>query len=232
MSRDAAGVTEIGNISDDELHEAARLVRDSMLESLPEKDEHEFSPEFEAKMTKLLARDRAHRSISKALQRVAAVLLLVALGSGVWLSVDVEARGAAVSWLRDVYENSVIYRFFNEADLLFPAYRLDSLNGRFSLVREHESMVAYDVLYRDETSGDWVYFEYHLARDGGILSILDEDSNSEKVSLSDGHADFYMGIAEDGSNSLVWLNNDSEIVFTLNSNLGREDLIAIAEGIK
>ena len=50
-------------ISEERLRTAARAVSQAMIDSLPEPEDchHDFSPEFERKMKKLLRRSRAFR---------------------------------------------------------------------------------------------------------------------------------------------------------------------------
>jgi hypothetical protein len=88
-----------------------------MLEQLPEASEcrHTFSDEFEQKMRELMVRkDHHHSAWHKFAQRAAAVILTVLLGLGAWLAVDQDTRAAVVRWAREVYESSIVYRFFGD----------------------------------------------------------------------------------------------------------------------
>ena len=118
--------------TDGELQEAARKVRQAMLESLPEEDKvpHHFSPAFQEKMGPLLKKAQRMERTRTWKRRTAAAVLVFLLGTGAWLAGDSGARAAVLSWVREVYENSVLYRFFNQGagsdslPALRPSYRL------------------------------------------------------------------------------------------------------------
>ena len=113
-------------------YELDKLARRVMLDAarleyggLPE-EPHPFSPAFERKMKKLLRRGR-HPVWYKALHAAACLLLALLLSGCAVLAVSAEAREVFAGWVREVYENAFVYRFYGEeqgesnAD---PAYRL------------------------------------------------------------------------------------------------------------
>ena len=89
--------------------EADQAIRDSL--PAPAECEHEFSPSFQRKMRRTF-RKAKHPKLPK---YAACFVLAVALASGTWLTVDVEARAAFFAWVREQYEAFVEYRFIGEA---------------------------------------------------------------------------------------------------------------------
>ena len=92
--------------------EADQAIRDSL--PAPAECEHEFSPSFQRKMRRTF-RKAKHPVIYKLPKYAACFVLAVALASGTWLTVDVEARAAFFAWVREQYEAFVEYRFIGEA---------------------------------------------------------------------------------------------------------------------
>lgn len=101
-------------ITEEMLQTAAAEVREAMLASLPKQEtmRHIFSRRFERKMERLI---RKQEGVRQMLGRIAAVFLALLLGGWIWLTVDAGASAAFRKWIQSVYENSIVYRFFNDA---------------------------------------------------------------------------------------------------------------------
>ena len=85
---------------------AARQVSESLLVSLPSSAacDHIFSESFCQKMDKLILRERFRRARKKVLRSAAAIILAIFIAGSAWLAVDVEARTASFSWIKETYE--------------------------------------------------------------------------------------------------------------------------------
>ena len=99
-------------LKDEDIAYAAGLVCQAMIASLPDPEEcrFTFSARFERKMETLIKtqkRQGGHRAFVK---WVLTVLLSILVSAGIWLTVDVEARAAVMSWIREIYEDRIIYR--------------------------------------------------------------------------------------------------------------------------
>lgn len=79
------------SFTDEELTAALTKLYEEKLKALPDPEEceHEFSPEFERKMEKVFAKERAMRRMRKVRRWAVAILLLVFISGGVMLAVDV-----------------------------------------------------------------------------------------------------------------------------------------------
>ena len=95
------------------LQRAAASARQSMLDALPPpaQCEHAFSAAFQGKMERLLARARRREWARRAARRAALFFLAALMGVSAWLAVDTQARAAFISWVREVYEEHIVYRF-------------------------------------------------------------------------------------------------------------------------
>ncbi|HZK71808.1 MAG TPA: hypothetical protein VFD03_09910, partial [Clostridia bacterium] len=99
-------------ITEEALSKAAQSVRYAMLNSLPNPSdcEYEFSVEFQSKMDLIHLKANYVYKRKRIIQRIASAFLILLITSSVWLTFDAEARGVVFSWMREVYENSIIYR--------------------------------------------------------------------------------------------------------------------------
>ena len=97
-------------ISEERLRTAARAVSQAMIDSLPEPEDchHDFSPEFERKMKKLLRRSR-HWGLYQGLKRAACFFLVLLLSSGAFLTVNAEAREIVFGWVSEKFEDAQRY---------------------------------------------------------------------------------------------------------------------------
>ena len=224
--------------SDDELREAAKKVQDALLDTLPPPSEcqHEFSPEFEAKMKKLCAKSRWRRSLKRAAKRVAMVFITVLVGVGTWLAVDTEARAAFFGWVKERYENYVVYRFPEEAvtgDSMVPT------NGKYQLaeVPEGYSLSYLDVgtnnnsmLYENE-AGDYLTVLYSFDTEVSALYVFTSENGTFHQTTVDGHpADYVQSNSPEEVNTILWVD-DNNTSFAIAGFFTEDELVEMAEGI-
>lgn len=110
-------------ISDEELMKAAKAVRESILDSFPENEEHEFSDLFELKMDRILRnneyeniKNEYFKVLNKAARRSAAVFAAMVICISAWLTVDDSSRSAVLEWIGKINEESVVYRHFENSE--------------------------------------------------------------------------------------------------------------------
>ena len=230
--------TAEGDFREDDLRQAARLVGQSMLDALPAPEEcrHTFSPEFQARMAPLLARARRRESCRRWAGRAAAVLLAAAVGTTSWLAVDAQARTALFQWAREVYEDSVVYRFFNERQdgQGLPVYRPAWLPEGYRQTDVITTDTVHTVVYQNEQDpADGFLLDYYRYSEDGYLALLWEDSEYECVELlvNGMPAQFYYSLNEDQTNDLIWVDETAGIVFSLNGALEQDVMLHIAESM-
>lgn len=226
------------SFSEEQLRFAARQVRESLLASLPSpaECEHEFSEVFYQKMKALVDQEQRRQARRKLLQRVAAILLMFTLGFGTWLTVDAEAREAVFAWVREVYENSIVYRFFGgeEAERNeLPQYAPSWLPEGYSEVGEFRDEDTYSAFYQqeDDPLNGFEFAYYKNNSDINWLIYLQIEGDAyvyERLQINGLPADLY--ICTDGSetNNLIWMAADQSVVFALNGFLDKQELLRIA----
>lgn len=224
--------------SDEALKQAAASVRQSMLDSLPPPSqcEHEFSDTFQTKMTRLLSRDKRLQTVRKTARRAAAFFLAALIGASAWLGVDAEARAVFFPWVREVYEGHIVYRFFGKpaADTL-PAYRITWLPEGYKELDVYDSDDLFSALYQKGASITNAFaFQYIFVQEGSLHQLLlfdEENYNYKTVDINGIQADFYESLIPDETSTLIWIDENAGIFFTLNGFLEESVIIHIAESI-
>lgn len=210
--------------------EADQAIRDSL--PAPAECEHEFSPSFQRKMRRTF-RKAKHPIIYKLPKYAACFVLVVALASGTWLTVDAEARAAFFAWVREQYEAFVEYRFIGEVSLENEVveYELTWLPDGFSFQEELELDGGMYLTYTND-SGHRIIFSYLQGDDAASLFVLSDYTEAQSTQIGNIHADFYQANEETSSNMLVWSSEENDLVFYIMADLPEDTMIKLAEGVQ
>lgn len=219
--------------SDAELRQAATLVRQSMLESLPHPTEchYDISPEMEQKIDRLLKREDQKKHLRRLGQMAASILLAFLVGVGAWLAVDTEARAAVVRWVKEVYEESVFYRFFNEStSKAMPYYRLTSLPGDYTETVAYEDESLRVLMYENGT--DIIIFTCQRMVSSNAAEMYSNSYSLEQVPLNNFVAELYVPFDPTSTSDLVWIDDNQSLFFCLSSFAEKDVIIDIAKGVQ
>ena len=217
--------------TDEELKIAVQSVRVAMLKSLPEPSEcaPDFSDHFLIKLQKMIVKEKRIIKSKAVLRTVAAALVFIILGTTILFATNPQAYADFKKWVREIYENSVVYKFFEDdghRDL--PEYAFGWLPNGWEIT---DVMHLETVSYTAAGNGnDTFYLAYSFIDSGTEIVAVGEGIYSEKVKVGKTDADFYADQSSDSGNLLVWIDDD--IVFCLNANLDKQIMIRIAENIK
>lgn len=224
--------------TDDELTVAARQVVQALADSLPEPSKYErsfeYSDDFLAKMDRMIKAQRRREMAKRVAHRAASVALALLIGASTWLAADAEARATFLSWVREVYEDSFVYRYFiagSEEELC--NYEITSLpEGYMQTVFENngESCVQ---LYQCGDSTITLF--YYRMQEGWEHIIKDKNSNGEIVAknvlVAGVPADLYEYKDGVSASELIWIAEKDEIVFHISGFLREHELIEMAESV-
>jgi hypothetical protein len=225
--------------SDEVLRKAAGLVRKSILISMPKPSacKYDFSKEFQKKMNYLMKKERRCLKTRKIATRVLAFFLVVLIGTSTWLATDTEARTAVFNWVREVFENSIIYRFFGndigDSGVVSPDYTPYWLPDGYNEADVYIDKTMCSTYYQNDATGSGIVFEYYAAEDGTQLELLagNEDYIYEKIEIDGYLADYYEAIKNSNTNNLIWVDKQLNLVFCIYSDLEKSDIIRIAESV-
>lgn len=191
---------------------------------------YEPSDLFEKKIKRLFRRAK-HPYLYQTMRRVAAIFLASILAGSVYLAVDTEARAAFFGWVRELYENSIVYHVMPSpaADML-PRYELTWLPDGFCESDVYEDDTMYTALYQNPNTGDFFVFDYCLLTEETQTSLFTTQS-PEHLLVNGMDADFYAAIDDSDSSNLLWIENEAGVFCSINSTLSKESILRIAEGI-
>ena len=220
-------------LTDEMLTQAAKQVAASMKASLPVPKEchHDFPPEFERDMKRLIAQTERRRNIRRYMQRVAAACLAVVISLSTWLTVDAEARAAFIQWVKTVYEQSVVYEFFHSVETQTEAgYMRGWVPDGYILENEVSGDVITTLIYLN--GEDAIYFTYEQAADGAQTKLFTDDAGTEHVIVNGAEGEFYLAQDSAESNSMVWFDGKNNILFSISGFIDKDTMIEMAESVK
>ena len=220
-------------LTDEMLTQAAKQVAASMKASLPVPKEchHDFPPEFERDMKRLIAQTERRRNIRRYMQRVAAACLAVVISLSTWLTVDAEARAAFIQWVKTVYEQSVVYEFFHSGETQTEAgYRLGWVPDGYILENEVSGDVITTLIYLN--GEDAIYFTYEQAADGAQTKLFTDDAGTEHVIVNGAEGEFCLAQDSAESDSMVCFDGKNNILFSISGFIDKDTMIEMAESVK
>lgn len=180
---------------------------------------------------KKLCRKSAHPVFYRTIHKVASVILAILVTGSVWLVVNMEARATFLSWIREIYENSVVYEFFNPRNVDTPSrFEVTGLPDGYEEISSFEVDGMGSFVYSKES--DIVVFQYMEAIDGSHKKLILDEYTHEIVSIGNVQGDFYQPYDSSQTNELVWVNEDMSYAFQLSAFWEKGDLILLAQTIK
>lgn len=210
--------------------EASFALAEALVQGSNQQPPYIPSKSFTRKMSSLCRRER-HPVFRRTMQRAAAVFLALLLTGIGWLTVDAEARAAAVTWFRSISQDSIVYRFLNPTpQTTLPDYTPTWLPDGFQK-REH---------YKDDqrsssyfvSGSDFIVIEIDIHHNGTLLSLIGDHSGYEEVSVNQFTALFVPANGDSGISNLVWIDEQNGLVFSVDSTLEKSVMLHIAESIE
>lgn len=222
--------------SDDQLRSAAISVEDSLLESLPPPSscDHKFSRGFEQKMNAALKEEKHHHLPYLAKRSIAALFLAAAILVGTWLSLDVEAQASFLNWIRETYKTSIVYHFFNNGErTALVQYQLSWIPEGFEQTDGILDDTFSSEFYLHPITGDSFLFEYASMSSGFHIELLTNHPNTipDTVTVQNQAADYYPAEGSSNANNLIWIDENTNTVFSISSNLDKSVILNIATGV-
>lgn len=220
-------------ITDEELIRAARLLHATMVAAIPEDYHHEFSPEFHRKMNILRRKVRLRSALRTAAKSAAAVFLALLIGGGALLTFDADTRAAFFSWVREVYENSVFYQFAGEEEAeVLPDYRLAWVPEGYAETNVVGSDRQKTVIYQNgDNTEDIIYFSYSLIVDYKNMLMHSTGLRHEETIVNGYMADLYIPYDETIAKELVWIDDESGIVYRIDYYGETSHMLQMAESV-
>ena len=223
--------------TDKDLKIAAGDVVAAFSATLPKPDEYEqpfeYSSEFLSRMDVLVKRSKKTDAWTRAAQRAASIIIAFLISGGVWLAVDVDARAAFVSWIREVYEDSFVYRYFADnlqGDLGY--YDIKGLKkDTVKTFDKHDETMHVSVY---ENSAGKITFIYYLMFENRSHTVFNHDEFEcvwKSCRVNDLPADLYISNNSNYANEIIWMDEKLGITFGISAHLDEDKLVELAENV-
>ena len=226
----------MNRITDSQLTQAAAIVRNSMLMALDQAEipTHNFSSEFEVKIQALRKQENHRQAIHKVMRRCIAAILAFIMGTGVFLTVNVEARATVIAWIKEVFEDRIEYWFTGVPQKTFPEYDLtwvpDDMECIYDEATEHSRSVVY-MKPNDPQQGFTFSYTRMLEGSGTIIILNETEHNVIPVDINGMDGDLYLSKDPEITHSLIWFNEDQQITFNITSYMESDVILHIAKSV-
>ncbi|MBO4881195.1 MAG: DUF4367 domain-containing protein [Firmicutes bacterium] len=161
-------------------------------------------------------------------RRVAAIAAAAIILFGTVMVTNVHAREAVVRWMRLIFPDYVLYRFFGEPDDDISRYTIGWIPDGLELVDYYESPTLRVFHYQSDEEGFTISFT--SIEDGVIIEIGDTEYLSQEVFVNGLKADLYIDIY-DQSKNLVWVTQNGSTEIDIEGTISTDLMFQIAESI-
>jgi len=219
-------------ISNETLAQAAEKAAAILNEILPEPSDccHLFSARFERRMKRLLRRSY-HPVLYCTLQYAASILLVIMIGFGSILAVNVNAREAVLGWTKRQEENFYKFFFVGDADNSEShSYSLGWIPDGCVYVTTLETGGGKTYVYTDAKEA-LIQFTYISEPGNGVLSVDGVNYNKEVVKINGCYGEVYLSPNEAETNAIIWTDDAENILFYISGNFEKETLVKMAESV-
>lgn len=203
------------------------------IDKMTAEETHEFSPQFEKKMRKLINSVGRKENLKKikhfAVKSIAPIAVIFSIISGSLL-VQPEVFASVQNVFRKVFDKYDKYEYIGE-ELTFENFdnniRLGYVPDGYYLSLGDYSTINVTLFYTNET--DKITFEYGIAN-FTTTSYDNEHSSYSSFILNDVEYHYYESNDNVFNNKLIWYKDG--YVFGIYAHLSKEELVKIAENIK
>ena len=222
-------------ITDEMLYRHAAEARDIWLGLFPDDADipaHAFSAEFNKEMDRLAALSYTRRKPAGWIQRIAAILAVVVIGTSSLVAVNAEAREAFIGWIKELTEHYLIYRYEGDPvpDVEPLVYRPTWIPDGYSEFFVDEADDIKLVAYTNE-DGEMIKLSYVYNPDETDWFINTENTIKESITVNGHKAELLISTDSDTAGAIIW-SDENNCAFMVSGFLEVEDLVKMAESIR
>ncbi len=175
-------------------------------------------------------------------QRAACFFLILLLGLGSAMAVSPTVRAAVVNFIKEVFQNQVIYRYTGQADdngqeAELPDYQITNLPDGY-IIEDVQDAAGLTVIYNLPNAADGkaaIVFYYGYMEDGSMLILDSGDDTFNVTEIQDG--DFSGELYEyvdhpNDAKTLVWQELDRNIMFHISAHGDPDTLLSYARHVE
>lgn len=226
-------------ITDEMIASAAEELANAMNESLPDPDscDHQFSDRFEKRMEKVI-RKANHPVFYRTLKQAACFVLIVSVGFASVMIFSQDIRAAVWGWIKQQHDE-LLYQFSFEGNsgesntyTYYPGWIPDNCE----FFASQQTPGDRDYIYTNQ-KGRFISFTYinDGTKEDVYLGIA--DSVEEAVVINGRPGTMYISESQENqetynNNALIWFDESKTVLFCVEGDLEKKELIKIAENIQ
>lgn len=228
----------INRITEEQLTEAAALVRESMLSALPKPDEcdHTFSTDFNGQIEAMCRREERRKQRRQITRRVAAAIVIVLVGVSTFCFLNAEVRASIRGWAKEVVGDNSYYWFQGERAEELPYYELTYIPEGYEQVSSSDITSIRGMLYQGgENVKDGFIFDYGLTKEESpvIVGCAGVEFEQQDVSINGCRGELHISAnIEEESHCLIWVDEENGVWFGILASFDPEEMIKIAESVQ
>ena len=166
------------------------------------------------------------------LSKVACVFLAILLTGSAVLTFSVEARAAFFGWVREQIEN--YYEYFFEGEVLvndLKEYELGWLPENLELIYSGDTAGGKVYIYNDESNA---LIQFSYISDPNSQKMYVDNAYNEKVAvtINGNPGEISITTGEDETDTIIWINADTNTLFSISGHFDQETFIRMAESVK
>jgi len=217
---------------EEKLRIAAADAAEYMASAIPDDSvaEHVFSDTFTNAIRNLIenwGRHKSHRVIKKVLIAVAVILLAF----GLIMAASPKIRADVIGWIRGLFGIYITYEYEEEDSQGSDAeYKLGWIPEDYTLVKKHNKENGTTYVYSN-TDGNSLIFAYLFGNSRSSLFVDPESADLKNVKVGKHVADLMIAKDSKESNTIIWINEDKNVLFEIVAYEEEATLIAMAESV-
>ena len=219
-------------IDEKALCEAVEEANQVLFNALPSEEEcsHRFSKFFEEKMEKIIHKEKQRKNY-RILKKIASVLLILFIGAGSVFILNSEARASFSNWMKKVYEEYVVYSFKGDDvdNLEENDYKIANLPKGYVEVKSIELSSGKMIMYENE-QGDFINLSYDVPSNSSI-AIVGTEYKIISTKVGKFSADFYLFEDPQEGNSIIWIDDERNVLFQIDGRFDENEIISLAESV-
>ena len=166
------------------------------------------------------------------LSKVACVFLAILLTGSAVLTFSVEARAAFFGWVREQIEN--YYEYFFEGEVVvndLKEYELGWLPENLELIYSGDTAGGKVYIYNDESNA---LIQFSYISDPNSQKMYVDNAYNEKVAvtINGNPGEISITTGEDETDTIIWINADTNTLFSISGHFDQETFIRMAESVK
>ncbi len=226
----------MNRITDSQLTQAAAIVRNSMLMALEQAEipTHNFSSEFKLRIQALRKQENHRQSIHKVMRGCVAAILAFIMGTGLFLTVNVEARATVIAWIKEVFEDRIEYWFTGNLKNAFPEYEITWVPDDMECIYDKTTEYSRSVVYMNPNDPQQGFtFSYSCMQEGsGTIMVINDTAHSIiLVDINGMVGDLYLSQDPEITHCLIWFDEEQQVTFNITSYMDSNVILHIAESV-